>query len=134
MVFARLAWWVGAALLVLCALPGPASAEDRPSLRLPTIVAGAAAAADWGTTYHGLSNYHLRESNPLLRPLDSSPGQLVTMGAVIDGVALSAWNLTVGQKYPRLAAAGLWGMAAFRGYLAVHNIRNMQRAVPRNSR
>jgi cytochrome bd-type quinol oxidase subunit 1 len=115
------------ALIVVWLIPSLATAEDR-GLLLPTLAASAAAAADWGTTYHGLSNYHLRESNPLLRPFESSPRQLVVMGAMMDGVALSAWNLTIGQRYPRAASAGLWAMAAFRGYLAIHNIRNMRRA------
>lgn len=115
------------ALIVVWLIPSLATAEDR-RLRLPTLAASAAAAADWGTTYHALSNYHLRESNPLLRPLESSPRQLVVMGAMMDGVAFSAWNLTVGQKYPRAASVGLWAMAAFRGYLAIHNMRNMRRA------
>ena len=38
--------------------------------------------------------------------------------------SVSAWNLTVGRKNERVAVAGLWGMAAFRAYLAIHNLRN----------
>lgn len=95
---------------------------------LPTIAASAAAAADWASTHHALSNYRLREMNPLLRPFEGRPGQLVTVGAIMDGVAFSAWNMTVGQKHPKVAAAGLWGMAAFRTFLAIHNMRNTKRA------
>ncbi len=53
---------------------------------------------------------------------------MVTIGGLIDVAGFSAWNMTVGRKHPRLAAAGLWGMAAFRTYLAIHNIRNSRRA------
>jgi hypothetical protein len=120
---------VALALFVLVCLPGRAAAENR-GLKLPTMVASAAAAADWASTYHALSNYQLRESNPLLRPFES-PTQVVAMGALMDGVAFSAWNMTVGQKYPRAASTGLWAMAAFRSYLVVHNIRNMRRAPAR---
>jgi hypothetical protein len=95
------------------------------------MAASAAAAADWATTYHALSNYHVREMNPLLRPWNDSPGQLVGMGALMDVGAISAWNLTVGQKHPRVAAAGLWAMTAFRSYLAIHNLRNERRAAAR---
>jgi hypothetical protein len=102
--------------------------QPRPNLTLPTIAASAAAAADWATTYHGLSNYQLREVNPFLRPLDRKPGRMITVGAAIDSAAFSVWNVTVGQKHPKVAAAGLWGMAAFRTYLASHNMRNMKKA------
>ncbi len=116
-----------AALLLVCAVPAAAAAQDT-NLRLPTIAASAAAAADWASTYHALKFYKVREVNPLLRPLDSSPGSMVTIGGLIDVAGFSAWNVTVGRKHPRLAAAGLWGMAAFRTYLAIHNIRNSRRA------
>ena len=128
---------LAAALLVVCALPATANAQQffpetrQPSLRIPTIAASAAAAADWATTYHALSNYRVREMNPLLRPWYDSPGQLVGMGAVMDVGAVTAWNLTVGQKHPKIAVAGLWAMTAFRSYLAVHNLRNTRRAARR---
>ena|SRR5688500_10942475 len=120
-------------LIAVLLLPGVAPAQDLasrqpPSLKLPTIAAGAAAAADWATTYHGLSNYHLREVNPFLRPLERKPGKMISVGAAIDSAAFSVWNVTVGQKHPKVAAAGLWGMAAFRTYLAIHNMRNMKKA------
>src|SRR5688500_20391630 len=105
-------WRLSAALLVLCLVPGLASAQDNSNrLRLPTIAASAAAAADWASTYHALKYYHLRETNPLLQPFQDSPGRLVTMGAVMDAAAFSTWNVTVGRKHPRIAAAGLWAMA-----------------------
>ena len=116
-----------AALLLLCAAPVTAAAQDA-NLRVPTIAASAAAAADWASTYHALKYYKVREVNPLLRPFDSNPGSMVTLGGLIDAGGFSAWNITVGRKHPRLAAAGLWGMAAFRTYLAIHNIRNSRRA------
>lgn len=127
---------LAAVLLVVCLTPAAAGAQQAPasvgmsSLRLPTMVAGAAAAADWASTYHALTHYRVRETNPLLQAWQGSPGRLVTMGAVMDVGMVSAWNLTVGQKHPQVAVAGLWAMAAFRGYLAIHNLRNTRR-VPR---
>jgi hypothetical protein len=107
-------------------------APGAPSpLRIATIAASAAAAADWASTYHALKNYHVRETNPLLSSLDHRPGQMVALGAAIDVGAITAWNMTVGKKHPKLATAGLWAMTAFRGYLAVHNMRNTRRATPR---
>jgi hypothetical protein len=121
-------------LLILLAVPAPARGQEpaSPRLRLPTVAASAAAAADWASTYHALTFFRVREMNPLLRPFESSPGKLVTIGAAMDGVVFSAWNLTVGRKHPKVAAAGLWTMAAFRGYLALHNLRNERRAARRD--
>ena len=110
---------------------GTAPPTQGTGLMVPTIAASAAAAADWFSTHHALSNYRVRETNPLLRRFEGQPGQLVTVGAIMDGVAFSAWNMTVGQKHPKVAAAGLWGMAAFRTILAIHNMRNTRRAAPR---
>ena len=126
---------LAAALLVVCAFPAITSAQEpgapRPSLRIPTMAASAAAAADWASTYHALTNYRVHETNPLLRPWYDSPGQLVGMGALMDIGGITAWNLTVGQKHPRVATAGLWAMTAFRSYLAIHNLRNERRAARR---
>jgi hypothetical protein len=116
-----------AVLLVVCGLPVAAAAQER-SLTLPTIAASAASAADWASTYHALKYYKVREVNPLLRPFEASPASLVTMGAVMDAGAFSAWNLVVGRKHPKIAAAGLWGMAIFRTYLTIHNLRNERKA------
>src|SRR5687768_17278355 len=122
-------WRLSAALLVVCLLPAVASAQDSSSrLRIPTIAASAAAAADWASTYHGLKYYNLRETNPLLQPFQKSPGQLITVGAAIDAATFSAWNVAMGRRHPRIAAAGLWAMAGFRTYLVIHNLRNEQKA------
>ena len=118
-----------AALVVVLCLPATAFAQEQQrSLRIPTIAAGAAAAADWASTYHALKHYRVYEQNPLLRPFQESPGPMVSLGAVMDVGAVSAWNMTVGRKNPRVAAAGLWAMTAFRAYLALHNMRNTQKA------
>jgi len=110
--------------------PAVASAQEGapPNLRIATIAASAAAAADWASTYHALTNYHVRESNPLLRPLDSSPTSMISLGAAMDAGIVSAWNLTMGRKHPRIAVAGLWAMAAFRTYLVIHNVRTARSA------
>jgi hypothetical protein len=127
---------LAAALLAVCILPASANAQqlypaNQPSLRIPTIAASAAAAADWATTYHAMTNYRVRELNPLLRPWYDSPAQMVGMGALMDVGAVTAWNMTVGEKHPRIAVAGLWAMTAFRSYLAFHNLRNERRAARR---
>jgi hypothetical protein len=120
----------GACALIAFTLVPAASAQER-TLVVPTIAASAAAAADWATTYYALDNFRIHERNPLLRPFAGSPGQLVTVGAAIDAGAVTAWNLTVGRRKPRLAAAGLWALTAFRTYLAVKNLRNTRVAAPR---
>jgi len=122
-------WRLAAAVVVVCLLPGMASAQDAsPRLKLPTLVASAAAAADWASTYHALKYYQVRETNPLLQSWQQEPGKLITVGAAIDAATFSAWNLTMGPRHPRLAAVGLWAMAGFRAYLAINNLRNQDKA------
>jgi hypothetical protein len=126
---------LAAALVLVSLFPCAARAQesiDRPSsLRIPTIAASAAAAADWVTTYHAITNYQVHETNPLLKPWYDAPGKMVGMGALMDVGGITAWNMVVGPKHPRIAAAGLWATAAFRSYLAFHNLRNEQRAARR---
>ena len=122
-----------AALWLVCLVPASALAQQPlpptpRSLKAPTIAASLASAADWATTYHALKNYHVSEVNPLLRPLERTPGRMVATGALIDVASFSAWNMTLGKNHPKIAAAGLWGMAAFRGYLAFHNLQNTRKA------
>jgi hypothetical protein len=120
----------GVLVLVLALVcPQSLAAQERErGLKLPTTIFAAAAAADWATTYHGLKHYRLREANPVLRPFDHTPAKMVLIGGAIDVGALAAWHYTVGRSHPRVAAAGLWTMTAFRAFLAVHNIRNQQKA------
>lgn len=121
-----------AALLVAVVLPSTASAQqpERQQGRLywPTIAAGSAATADWITTYHALKFYKVHEQNPLLKPMQGSPMGMVSVGGLIDVAGISAWNVTMGPKHDKIAAAGLWTMTAFRVYLAVHNHLNEHRA------
>jgi len=118
------------ALLVALIVPSAASAQEpqRNRLLLPTIAAGTAATADWITTYHALKFFKVQETNPLLKPWQASPMRMVSLGGVIDVAGVSAWNLAIGPKHDKIAAAGLWTMTAFRMYLAVHNHLNEHRA------
>ena len=118
-----------ACFAVVCLLPSTAAAQEQGrSLTIPTIAASAAAAADWASTYHALKYYKVQEQNPVLRPLQKTPGSLISVGGIIDAGSLSAWNLTMGRKNQRVAVAGLWAMTAFRAYLVFHNMRNMRLA------
>jgi hypothetical protein len=116
-----------AALLVATILPSTAFAQQG-RLYWPTVAASTAATADWMTTYHALKFYRVQEQNPMLKPFQSNPARLVSMGGMMDVAGISAWNLTVGRKHERIAAAGLWTMTAFRVYLAIHNHANEHRA------
>ena len=102
-----------------------------PNMRMPTTIASIAAAADWASTYHAMTNYHVRETNFLLRGLQDSPGKLVVAGAAIDAATFTAWNTWVAPRHPKVASAGMWAMAGFRAYLVFHNLRNEQRALRR---
>ena len=78
--------------------------------------------------FHALRFYKVQESNPLLKPMQTSPARMVSVGGMIDVAGLAAWNVTMGPKHDKIAAAGLWTMTAFRVYLAVHNHLNEHRA------
>jgi hypothetical protein len=126
----RIARILGIVAVGVCAalLPSLAWAQDGRVLRVPTAAASAAAAADWASTYYALKHFNLREKNPLLNPIQHEPARMITMGAAMDVGLVSAWNLTLGRRNERVAAAGLWAMTAFRTYLALHNLRNTRRA------
>jgi hypothetical protein len=100
-------------------------------LRTATIAAGISAGADWATTYHSLTNYRTFETNPLLRPFQEHPVDMVIVGSVIDVGTVYAWNRFVGRKHPKIATVGLWAMVGFRGYLAARNMRIEQWATPK---
>jgi hypothetical protein len=119
-----------AALLIAVIAPSMATAQEpeRGRLYWPTIAASGAATADWVTTYHALKFYKVQEANPLLKPMQTSPARMISVGGLIDVAGLAAWNITVGPKHDKIAAAGLWTMTAFRVYLAVHNHLNEHRA------
>jgi hypothetical protein len=129
-------WRLVAAVFVVLLFPGlmgaSASAQElRPSLRIPTTIATVAAAADWASTYHAMSNYHVRETNVLLQGFQNSPGKVVVAGAAIDAATFTAWNMWIGPRHPRVASAGMWAMAGFRTFLVFHNLHNEQRALRR---
>ena len=121
-------WFRLATLGVLVVLlPSLAQAQDN-GLRAPTIAASAAAAADWATTYYAVKYFSVREVNPLINKLEREPARMISVGAAIDAGLVTAWNVGVGRKNERIAMAGLWTMAAFRAYLAIHNLRNTRKA------
>ena len=124
---------LAAALLVALFVPSLAQAQapvqqQQGRLFWPTLAASTAATADWVTTYHALKYYKVQEQNPLLKPMQSNPGRMVSVGGLMDVAGMAAWNYTVGPRNQKLAAAGLWTMTAFRVYLAVHNHMNTHRA------
>jgi hypothetical protein len=127
MVSASRYYRIAALFLVVALLPSLAGAQEH-ALRAPTIAASAAAAADWASTYYAVKYFKVREMNPLINPLQHEPARMISVGAVLDAGIVSAWNLGVGRSNQRIAAAGLWTMAAFRTYLAIHNLRNTRKA------
>ena len=61
----------------------------------------------------------------MLRGLDHNPALLVGVGSAMD--AGSFWlSHRLLRGHPRLAQAVFYGAAAYRGYLAGHNIHMMQ--------
>src|SRR5262245_24655352 len=129
-------WTLYVCLLLVVSSPCLAYAQEapsptRPSLRLPMTAFGISALADWATTYHALKNFQVRETNPLLRPIDHQPGTMIGIGAALDAGLATGWHFAMAKNHPRIGAAGLWAATAFRTYLAIHNLRNERRSLRR---
>jgi hypothetical protein len=133
---AKIAGWLLASMLAARTSSAQSSAEPpavapaaEHALRMPAIVWAAAVAADQITTYRFSSQYSgvIREENPLLRGLDRHPALLVATGGAID--AASGWlSYRLLHEHPRLAQLAFYGAAAYRAYLAGHNIEMMRQA------
>lgn len=103
----------------------PSTGPQR--LTVPILVWAAGAAADQVTTYQFSTRYRgmIREQNPMLRGLDRHPVWLVTAGSALDvGSGVLAYRLLRG--HPRVARTVYFGAAAFRVYLAGHNLHMMR--------
>lgn len=107
----------------------PHAAPKTHTLRVPLIVWTAAVAADWATTYRFSTKYGdlMHEENPLIAGLRGHPATMIAAGSALD--ALTAWTAARAlRSHPRLTRLTFYGAAAFRGYLAAHNIEMMRRA------
>jgi len=119
----RLIHGVPLSLLIAALLhASPAQAEEKLSLKIPTIAFAAAATADWASTYYGVSTHAFEESTPGLRHLQHHPAWMVAAGAAEDVALTVLWRRTVGRRHPKLAVAGLWAATGFRVYLASKGI------------
>ncbi len=127
------------AVLVCVLFAGVASAQSQaetppvtsaPALRIPIMVWASAVAADQATTYWFASHYGdmIHEKNPLIQPLEPHPVLLVAAGAAIDTATGWAAFRLLGSRHPKLAKLAFYGAAAYRAYLAAHNIRMMRLA------
>jgi hypothetical protein len=92
------------------------------AFRLPLLVFSAGAAADWSSTAWALRNPTSHENNPAIA-WAKSPAAIIAAGAGIDAVGAYAWMKATGH-HPKIQATGFLVAAAFRGYLAIQNIRN----------
>jgi hypothetical protein len=116
------------ALAQSCADGPAAPAIDHP-VRISMIVWAASVSADQVTTYRFSSQYRdmMHEENLLIGGLDRHPALLVAAGAAID--AATGWaSYHFLRRHPRLSQMAFYGAAAYRTYLAVHNLQMMRRA------
>ena len=118
--------YLGAALLLATVFTTDAAAQDR--IQLPTVAFASAATADWMTTHENMK--HFREANPLLRWLDHKPKTMIALGAGIDVASYYGWR-AITRNRPKLRAVGLYTAAAVRTFIAVRNVRILQRHRPR---
>jgi hypothetical protein len=106
-----------------------AAPADHP-LKIPALLWVGTVAADQITTYRFASLYGdlIHEENPLIRGLDRRPALMVAAGTAID--ATTGWLAygLLGRRHPRLARMAFYSAAAYRGYLAAHNVHMMRQA------
>jgi hypothetical protein len=113
-------------------LAAPAVGQDHPSLlRASTLVYAAVATSDASFTYYGLTHYRVGEMNPLVSPWEHRPAMMLGIGAGLDTGAVYAWNRIVGRQHPRIAAAGLYAVSAYRVYLCTRWTQVYQTAARR---
>ena len=106
-----------------------AQETPRPlSLSLPTVVFAGAAASDWTTTYHGISQGYFEEGNVLIKRWQEHPAVMVAAGAAMDVAGVLVWNRFVGRSHPKIASVGLYAMSGFRIYLAFKGVTMIKAA------
>jgi hypothetical protein len=112
------------------AVPRPAAPAI--DLKIPAMVWAAAVATDQATTYRFSSQYPgiLREENPFIRGLDKHPAWLVAAGTAMDAATGWAVYRLLGPRHSGLARVAFYSAAAYRAYLASHNVRMMRQAEP----
>ena len=113
-------------LVLALTLATDASAQEP--LQLPTVAFASAAAADWATTHENMK--YFREANPALRWLDHKPKTMIALGVGIDVASYYGW-LALTRNRPKLRAAGLYSAAAVRSFIAIRNVRILQKHRPR---
>ena len=128
--------WIACALLALVCASRAGAQDFQPQtssgdgLKIPVMIWASGVVADQITTYRFASGYRdvLREANPLISGLDRHPVWLVAAGGAMDAATGWAAYHFLAPKHPRLAKVLFYSAAAYRGYLAAHNVRLMQDA------
>ncbi len=129
--YAKRAAKVVTVLALALLLPSLASAQERPSLKLPTLVyAGAALVDDWSTV--DCSRIGCHERNPTLRwvePYGLTP--MLTLNEGISAAGIWALHKWMAPTHPKLAAGTIYAVAGLRVNQARLNWReaDKQRAI-----
>lgn len=113
---------------VLLLIAAPVSAQ---SLKLPSTVFLASAAADWSSTAYCFTKPGCVERNPLLnwaRPLGAPT--MISIGAAADLGSLYLVHRFVSPKHPKIVRVALYSYATVRAYVAVANVRDVRRQYP----
>jgi hypothetical protein len=108
---------------VLVALPSFALAQERSSLKLPTMIyAGAAAADVWSTA--DCLRAGCNETNPAISWLQPQGATtMLAVGEGLDAFAVYAVHKWIAPKHPTLAKVGLYATAGLRASFAASNWR-----------
>ena len=107
-----------------------ASTAHAQSMRFAVATYAAAVAADKATTLNCTLRPGCGESLPGYAWLDRKGGPRLQMAVStsVDIASVWAWQKVVGKNHPKIAKAGLFGMAAIRGFVAARNYQRVHRS------
>ena len=105
-------------LLVAALWASPVQAE----IKWPELAFGTAVTADYISTYRGYYRGNIEVGIPG-RWLQDSPWSMIAFTAGVDATTLALAAKWVKPKHRKIYTVGVYGLAAFRSYLAIRNER-----------
>lgn len=106
---------------MLALLPTLASAQERPSMKLPTLVYAGAAALDVWSTADCLS-VGCVERNPIIAwAQPHGTAKMLVFGEALDALSIAAVHRWIAPKHPKIATVGLYAGAVLRTSIAARN-------------
>lgn len=125
----KLKAWLLSGLVVLSGA-APVFADDEPiplsTYKVPLTFYVGTAFADAYSTVLFMQYEGKHERNPIIAPWEDNLPLMFTIGGLMEAGAVFAGYHFLGKKHKRLTQILLYGLSAFRGYIAWGNFREVQ--------